>query len=314
MFYYPLLKKCSLKNNPYVLTKSFFSLFSPRSSPFVFSPCRYSSFSLCFSMLPLLLFALFMFIDSLLCFFCLCLFLFFEKKLNLYYLFSFCWKSLNFELVISLFFCFVPFSVCFFRWCSFEQDQVYHFFERKEPLVKQIPPRISFQIFCDRIFLKEFYHHIPLQKNLNCLKSLFSLKIEETCFTTKVAFGKKNIFVQISFCGNLFVFRKISVSPAFSEKVCLYHLFFFHLQLIFATISFENLISEKKASFYLLLIFLFEESLFYFSIAVFNFCLRLLCFSFLLFLLGFVWWIHFSVCPIKKKKTLKKYFEKIWVL
>ena len=68
------------KNNPYVLTKSFFSLFSPCSSPFVYSPCRYSSFSLCFSMLPILLFALFMFIDSLLCFFCLCLFLFFEKN------------------------------------------------------------------------------------------------------------------------------------------------------------------------------------------------------------------------------------------
>ena len=57
------------------------------SSLFVYSnPCLYSSYSLFFSMPPLLLFALFMFIYSLLCFFCLCLFLFFDF-LNLCYLF-----------------------------------------------------------------------------------------------------------------------------------------------------------------------------------------------------------------------------------
>ena len=94
-------------------------------------------FSFFYSMLPLLLFALFMFIYSLLCFFCWCLFLFFEKNwIYIIYFSFFVEKSLNFELVISTcktllvlsFFCFVPFSDCFFQWCSFEQDQVYLFF------------------------------------------------------------------------------------------------------------------------------------------------------------------------------------------
>ena len=142
MFYYPLLKKCSLKNNPYFLTKSFFSLFSPCSSPLVYSPCRYSSFSLCFSMLPLLLFALFMFIDSLLCFFCLCLFLFFEKNWIYIIYFSFCWKSLNFELVISLcktllvlsFFLFRPFFCLFFTMVFFRTRSSLPFFGRKNHL------------------------------------------------------------------------------------------------------------------------------------------------------------------------------------
>ena len=123
-------------------------------------------------------------------------------------------------------------------------------------------------------------------------------------FYHKSCFCNKNIFVQISFCGNLFVFSKIFVSPAFSEKVCLYHIFFVHLQLFFAKISFENLFSEKKLLFISSWFFLFEESLFYFSIAFLNFCLRLLCFSFLLFSVRFSGDFIFQF--VQSKKNLLK--------
>ena len=295
MFYYPLLKKCSLKNNPYFLTKSFFSLFSPCSSPLVYSPCRYSSFSLCFSMLPLLLFALFMFIDSLLCFFCLCLFLFFEKIESILFIFRFVenhwilnWSSLFVKLCwFYLFFCFVPFSVCFSQWCSFEQDQVYHFWEEKTTCLTN-PSKNFFSYFLWSDIFSEFYHHVPLQKIWIVWSPFFSFflkKFWRNMFYHKSCFWNKNIFVQISFCGNLFVFRKIFVSPAFSEKVCLYHIFFVHLQLISATISFEKLFSKKKASFYLLFFFVWRKSFLFFN-CLFKFFFALVVFFFSSFFVG----------------------------
>ena len=120
----------------------------------------------------------------------------------------------------------------------------------------------------------------------------FSEKIEETCFTTKVAFATKTFFVQISFCSNLFVFRKISVSPAFSEKVFLYHIFFFSFTIYFRKNLFRKIVfcKKKKASFYLSRFsFLFEEKSFLFFNCFLNFCLRALCFSLFLFLFCFFW-------------------------
>ena len=136
-------------------------------------------------------------------------------------------------------------------------------------------------------------------------------------FYHKSCFCNINIFVQISFCGDLFVFRKISVSPAFSEKVCLFHifLFFFIYNHFFARISFENLFSEKNASFLSPLdFFLFEESLFYFSIAFLIFFLRLLCFSVLLFLFGFSGDVIFQFVQSKKTLFKKSFEKKFWVL
>ena len=90
---------------------------------------------------------------------------FFSIFLNLCYLFFvFCWKKHSFlnwsSLFVKLFwfyrfFLFRPFSGCFFsKKNSVLSNKIEFtlFFGSKKPLVQQIPPRISFLIFCDRIF------------------------------------------------------------------------------------------------------------------------------------------------------------------
>ena len=203
-----------------------------------------------FSMLPLLLFALCMFIYSLLCFFCLCLSLFFDF-LNLFYLFLFLffWKShlLNCSSRFVKLFGSIVFFVSFFFWLFFFDGVLsnkiqftFFFLEAKNYLSNKSLQDLLFLIFCDWIFkrvLSSYFDFLknPFSKKKNWIFGsswkilFFFFKKWRNMFYHKSCFCNINIFVQISFCGDLFVFRKISVSPAFSEKVCLYHIFLFFI-------------------------------------------------------------------------------------
>ena len=119
------------------------------------------------------------------------------------------------------------------------------------------------------------------------------------------------MIVQISLSGNLFVFRKKSVSPAFAEK-CFYHLLLvsFIVQKKFSwKISFDKIVFLKKnktsfiSSWFLLHLY-FEQKLF--SIFQCPFIFQLSCYLFfLLFLIVFFLCLFFQT-----KNGIKKSFEK----
>ena len=119
------------------------------------------------------------------------------------------------------------------------------------------------------------------------------------------------MIVQISLSGNLFVFRKKSVSPAFAEK-CFYHLLLvsFVVQKKFLEkISFEKIVFLKKTKLLLSpldfcsIFILSKNSFLFFSVLLF---FQLSCYLFfLLFLIVFFWCLFFQT-----KNGVKKSFEK----
>ena len=301
VFYFCVLSFCLLS----LSLLFFFLFFLHASSPFVCSLHVY---------LLSLMFLLFVFIP---------IFRFFETLL---FNFRFLLKSHSFfELFISLcetflvvsFFLFRLFFwlFFFFRCCSFEQDQVYLWKQKPLGLTNPAKNFVSDFLWLDIVwkssiiifFLKKNFS----KKNLNFLKFLenpfFFKKVEQTCFTTKVAVAT-NIFGQISFCGNLFVFRKISVSPAFSEKVCLYHIFLFFIYNNFSQKSLSKILfseKKKKLLFIYSWFFFLRKSFLFFNCLV-HFCLRLLCFSFSVL---FFCWFHLFFQFVQPKNSLLKIFR-----
>ena len=236
------------------------------------------------------------------------------------------WLSLFVKLFwFYRFFLFRPFSGgCFF----FKKKKVFFrtrsnlpfFFESKNHLSNKSLLEFLFWFSVIGFFFwkkKEIYHHIPFQKNLNFLKFLenpfwfFFEKNEETCFTTKVAFETETFlsrshFVVISSCS-----VKYSSLQLFQKKFVFIISSFFSFTINFRNNLFRKFVFWKKKSFFLspLDFFCLKKVFSIFQLPFLNFCLRLLCFSFLLFSVRFHWWIHFSVCPIKKKKTFKNIFR-----
>ena len=119
------------------------------------------------------------------------------------------------------------------------------------------------------------------------------------------------MIVQISLSGNLFVFRKKSVSPAFAEK-CFYHLllvsFIVQKKFSWKNLS-KKLFSWRKTKLLLSpldfcsIFILSKNSFLFFSVLLF---FQLSCYLFfLLFLIVFS-----GVCFSKQKNGVKKSFEK----
>ena len=249
----------SVSVQTFSLLKQYFDLF-PFSLHFFFLLC---SLFLCplfmFTLLVVTLlilffstFALLMFISTLLCFFCLCSFFFFCETIFESPLFIF--LSVKLCLFCLLFLFRTLFILLFYfnrvlsnkiNWPFFGWQKNHVFNTSKnlsfEFLLFDISKKKSFIIFRFSIFFFELLG-----------KLLFLFFSWKTILFTKIALATKNKFVQISFFGNLFVFRKISVSPAFSEKVCFYYLLlvFFHLKIDFLKNRHrKNGVLEKKKLF-----------------------------------------------------------------
>ena len=277
------------------------------SSLFVDSPCLYSSYSLFFSMPPLLLFALFMFIYSLSYVSSVCVYSYFLIFwISVIYFSFFVEKSLIFELVISLcktflvlsfFFLFRHLFWLFFRWCSFEQDQVYYLLEARTTCPTNPSKNLFSDFLWSEFFLKKKnYHHIPFQKNLNFLKFLenpffrFSEKNEETCFTTKVAFATKTFlsrshFVVISSCS-----EKYPSLQLFQKSLSLSYLLF--------SFTFEKSFFLSPLDF----LFFLRKSFLFFS-CLFNFLFALVC-VFLFFFFCSVFLVISLFQFVQHKKSL----------
>ena len=169
-------------------------------------------------------------------------------------------------------------------------------FGRKTTCV--IPPRTYFLNFC--FFLKKnwsfffffrFFSKFPFSK-----KNFFSISEK---IPHKNGFNNKMI-VQISLSGNLFVFGKKSVSPAFAEK-CFYHLLLVSF-IVQKRFSWKNLIrkvfSWRKTKLLLSpldfcsIFILSKISSLFFSVLLF---FQLSCYLFfLLFLIVFFWCLFFQ--------------------
>ena len=185
------------------------------------------------------------------------------------------------------------FLICFFnRVLSNKRNWHLFSFGRKTICLK--PPRTFFLKFCHLMFLiKKIFHRFS---NF-FLKSLFW----KICF---FEFRTKNptkwhlqptMFVPISFSDNLFVLRKISVSPAFWEKCILSSLscVSYRSKVFLKKISFDKIVSLKKTK--LLLspldfcsIFFLRAKTLLFSSCPFIFWF-VVFFSFFFFCLFFFW-------------------------
>ena len=212
-----------------------------------------------------------MFVHSLLCFYCLCSFLFLRNHFWISFIFCSC------KTLLVLFPFFVSHLVhiaFFFRSCSFEQDKLTHCFWQKNHVFNS-SKNLSFEFLLFDISKKSFiifrfsyFSKSLVQKKKNTFfellgKFLFLFFLVEKQYCSQRLLLQQKTILSRSHCVviNLFVFRKISFSPAFSEKVC-----FHYLLLVF--FSFESWFSQKSPSkkwcswekenfFYLLLIFHF---------------------------------------------------------
>ena len=208
--------------------------------------------------------------------------------------------------------CFAPF---FFQSCSFEQDKLI-FLLAEKPLVSSLQELIFWISVVRCLKQKSFivFRFFWVWNTFFSTKILNFLNLAENS-PQKLLFQQK-MLVQISSSSKHFVFRKISVSPAFSD--------FFHLLpvsfIVRQSLIRQNWFVEKKNFFYLLLILLHSfsrKNFFLFFNCPLNFLY--LCFSvFLLFLFCFsgvfhLFWVFQTKKLLKKKNSFGKFvgFEKL---